>query len=385
VINNSFVFRDVATTKSPHYLAARFRTAATFEEPPVVVTPAGGQNLDFKRFHPQQPSPPYRDLADAIEAELPKLGILVFSLISTITDDRVDSIAVNCTPLTQVKCDPSAPTKVSVSRTSIVLKDLEDEEALWELVQTHYRDSNTTPHSQLEQEFARAIESLRASAASTLNLPSRRGPIDDGVLDQVVSALRVYHRRYDEALERRAAARTDSAKADHFNEILRIAYAFGEQSESMVRLVVSICDLKPLVLWMTIDRHYALTEAFRSLPWTKTKNKPSFVNYNGMIGDSRNHAFHNVLPFQKALNFVMPDSAITGAELRIFSEYGNSKHKNQLTYSDREVADVMLSFNRAKRRPTPESFWQANSGFMKATIDLLSDTNAALKELYRAF
>src|SRR6185503_8790002 len=109
---------------------------------------------------------------------------------------------------------------------------------------------------------------------------------------------------------------------------------------------------------MTIDRHYALSEAFRALPWSRSKNKPSVGNYLDLIGDTRNHVFHNVLPFQKALHFIIPDTAIKGAELRMFSEFGSKTHGNELTFADREIADALLSFTRARRRSTPELFWE---------------------------
>jgi len=145
-----------------------------------------------------------------------------------------------------------------------------------------------------------------------------------------------------------------------------------------------VCDLKPLILWMTIDRHYALSEAFRALPWSRSKNKPSVGNYLDLIGDTRNHVFHNVLPFQKALHFIIPDTAIKGAELRMFSEFGSKTHGNELTFADREIADALLSFTRARRRSTPELFWEKNADVMDTTIKVLQATSEVLKTLYHA-
>jgi hypothetical protein len=42
----------------------------------------------------------------------------------------------------------------------------------------------------------------------------------------------------------------------------------------------------------------------------------------------------------------------------------------------------MLAFHRARRRPTPDAFWQKNESVMTEMIELFSETNAFLKELY---
>ena len=147
-------------------------------------------------------------------------------------------------------------------------------------------------------------------------------------------------------------------------------------------MIVSVCDLKPLVLWATLDKHYELSEALKSLPWTRSRRKASLKGYIDLVGDARNRAFHNVFPFDKALHFELPDGALAGAELRIFSEFGSRSHGNELNFHDKALAEVMLDFTRARRRPTPDAFWQKNETVMTSMVDLFAETNALLKDLY---
>jgi hypothetical protein len=104
--------------------------------------------------------------------------------------------------------------------------------------------------------------------------------------------------------------------------------------------------------------------------------------YIDLVGDARNRAFHNVFPFEKALHFELPSGALAGAELRIFSEFGSRAHGNELTFHDKALADVMMDFTRARRRPTPDTFWEKNTEVMSSMIELFSETNSVLKELY---
>lgn len=53
-----------------------------------------------------------------------------------------------------------------------------------------------------------------------------------------------------------------------------------------------------------------------------------------------------------------------------------------MTYHDKALAEVMLGFTRARRRPTPDAFWQKNEVVMKCMVDLFAETNALLKDLY---
>ena len=164
------------------------------------------------------------------------------------------------------------------------------------------------------------------------------------------------------------------------NDILRIAYNFSSDATGFLRLIVSLCDLKPVVLWGTIAEHHALSEAFNELPWSRSKLKPSLGNYQRTIADARNSAFHNLFPFRKSLSVSLPEAALGTPELRIFSEH-TRRSENQLTYRDKELVDVLLEFTRARERRVSLTFWRQNLAVMDAAISLFQRTNEFLKML----
>jgi hypothetical protein len=126
---------------------------------------------------------------------------------------------------------------------------------------------------------------------------------------------------------------------------------------------VSICDLKPIVLWGTIAEHHALSVAFNQLPWARSKRKASLKNYQQAIADARNSAFHNLFPFRKALRVPLPETAIGAPQLQIFSEHAK-KSSNELTYTDKGLVDILVEFTRVRERSLPVSFWERNGEVM---------------------
>jgi hypothetical protein len=150
----------------------------------------------------------------------------------------------------------------------------------------------------------------------------------------------------------------------------------------MMRLIISICDLKPIVLWCTLHSHFLLSEAFKSLPWTRSKYKASLKGYIDTIGDARNNAFHKLFPFRRALDVNLPEGSLRGPTLRIFSEFSR-KSENELTYQDKELVGVLTEFTRVSTIKVSHGFWQKNLEVMKQTRELLRNTGNALRLLHR--
>lgn len=88
---------------------------------------------------------------------------------------------------------------------------------------------------------------------------------------------------------------------NEFNDLLRIAYNFAGDALLVIRLLVSVCDLKPIVRWCSVDEWFRLADAFRSLPWSKVKEKPSLDSYQQTINAARNSAFHRLLRVDSTL------------------------------------------------------------------------------------
>ena len=97
----------------------------------------------------------------------------------------------------------------------------------------------------------------------------------------------------------------------------------------------------------------------------------------------QNSAFHDLFPFRKSLNVLLPDTALQKVSLRFFSEHAR-KRDNQLIYRDMELVDVLLAFTRARDRRAPSRFWHRNLQVMEALIELFGSTGAFLKLLHSA-
>lgn len=382
VINNSFVFRDVETDKCALYMAAEAGAGGRLKVPPGIAILPARQNVDFRRFTKQQTKPTLQPLEVAIKEQKKTLGHLVFGLIGNVTEDRSAEVLLQSGSLSRVVWKPASSDFLKLTGDSAEINSVEDEEKLWGELSRQATASGLKISPQTRPEFAEALDTLLGLGAASLRLPSHESRIRTGVLDVIVKALRDHHAEYSCALEKYNRALSEDTRRIHFNEVLRVAYAFSQEASTLLRLVVSICDLKPLVLWGTVDKHYSLSEKLKSLPWTRSRRKPSLKGYIDLVGDARNRTFHNVFPFDKALHFELPEGTLAGAELRIFSEFGSRSNGNELSFHDKALAEVMLGFHRARSRPTPDAFWKKNEAVMADMIDLFADTNSLLKSLY---
>jgi hypothetical protein len=374
-INNSFVFRDVKTVKSSQYLALPITEKGQLSKLPVIAT---GQkfNLDFKYFKSAALS--IHDLSVEIEQEIRHLGHLVFILIGYIEDRIILSESLGHSAFDFVAWDPSLDEAVRVDKNRIILSDPYNEEEAWQRVLDIYKSSGDEVPDGLREAFGIALDKLQEQALAELHIPSIGKPPKEGVTDAIIKVLNEQRDQYSMALQH--FEESNYTNSTSLNEVLRISYNFASDATNYLRLIVSICDLKPIILWGAIAEHYELSEAFRHLPWTRSRSKPSLKNYISTIADARNSTFHNLFPFRKTLAVHLPEEALQGAELRIFSEF-TKKRENILTYRDKELVDVLTEFTRARERRVSPRFWIQNLKLMDATIALFSRTSQFLKIL----
>jgi len=378
VVNNSFVFRDVKTVKSDRFIAFSDLSQTS---PEVHVVKAPRQNLDFKRFSGVGLSQlEILDLESTVQEEVERLGFLVFLLIGEVRDTVTLEELVSHQGMDRIIWDPSAGTP-TVDNGVVTTGQVHDEEAVWLAVAASFSGQGLEVPDGLRDAVGTALDKLQEKAEAVVVIPSSPDVPDAGISDSILLVIREQRDQYAEALTRLDATTGQDISA--LNEVLRIAYNFASDATGFLRLIVSICDLKPLVMWATIAEHYALSEAFRRLPWTRSKNKPTLKNYQSNIGDARNSAFHNLFPFRKTLRVELPTDAIGEPSLTIFSEH-SKKSANQLTYRDKELVDVLTEFTRARDRQVPSGFWHKNLDVMDRTIELLEATNRFVKELHKA-
>lgn len=381
LINNSFLFReDVKTKKADEYLALTIGEAGA--KPEISIGRGPRINMDLKVFASSSTNLPITSsLSSEIGPQLEQLGHLVFLLIGEIDDTEVVEATLNHSAFNSVAWDPSTTELVRLDEGCIVVGRTDDEHEIWNAVIEQFGASGIEAPDGLRESLAVALDKLQDQAVARVRIPEIGDAASTGITDAILSVLREQRDQYGDSVAKLASGGAERDTA--LNDVLRLAYNFASDATGYLRLIVSVCDLKPIVLWGTIAEHYALSVAFHSLPWERSRKKPSLKTYQQSIGDARNSAFHNLFPFRKTLRVPLPEAALGSPELQIFCEH-TKKSGNQLTYRDRELVDVLVEFTRARERRLPTSFWERNVDVMNATISLFESTSEFVKILSAA-
>jgi hypothetical protein len=316
-----------------------------------------------------------------VKAEIVRLNSLVFILIGHVEDTIIIEHPLSHSVFDKVVWDSTLKSVARVEPPIIIVQDTYDEDAIWLEISAWFEGQGVEVPEGLRESVGIALDKLQDQAIAKLILPTRAKTKQQSMTDAIVEVLREQREEYAKAALQFARQRTNAQSA--YNDVLRIAYNFANDATMFLRLIVSICDLKPIVLWGTIAEHFKLSESFRNLPWTRSLNKPSLKNYFTTIADARNSAFHNLFPFCKSLSVTLPESALHDASLLLFSEHGKRKD-NQLSFQDKELVEVLFDFTRARERRAPTRFWQQNLEVMDNTIVLFAKTGRFLKTLYEA-
>ncbi len=374
VFNNSYIYRlNLKTTKSDLYLGAILNNDRIDE---LLVCSGISLNSDFKLVSYKAGNVIQTPLSEAVNSALSDLGMLVFVLISTIDESEVFEVPINSRFIQTLVLDRRAKT-ITLNNRRLVIYETSDEEAIWNTVVPHLEavpDFNNS-RDEIREKLGQAILEIDRRAYASLHIPAKGENIGKGILDQLSEIL-------DEQIdEYRTFLKSLDTNSASLNNLLRIAYNFSSDATTLIRLIISICDLKPVVLWCTIYDHFRLSEAFKNLPWIRSKYKASLKGYIDTIGDARNSAFHKLFPFRQALDIVLPEGSLRKPVLRIFSEFGR-KSENELTYRDKELVSVLTEFTRVSTIKVSAGFWQKNLDVMTRTRDLFRSTSKALKLIH---
>ena len=99
------------------------------------------------------------------------------------------------------------------------------------------------------------------------------------VLDRMDGQVAAFSFALDQHMERP----TDN---EIYNELLRIAYNFADGARSFLDLIAGICDLKPIISWLTVFEQVDLAHRFGQLPFSMVgKVKPSLDRYRSVDPD----------------------------------------------------------------------------------------------------
>lgn len=381
-LNNSFVYRDgVKTVKNAAYPCLRIDQSGVLDASAVWIGEPPSFNADFKRFSENGSLPKVHELRSAVDREVAGLGRLIFLLVGAIDDTVITEVEVGNGLIKTLRYDPAATAAADIGPDGVVtVNRLQDPEGVWAAMEANAIAAGVVAESLpegLEAPFADAFERLQAEASSVLRLTDGAlGSLDGTILGRLTGGIEQQLSEYESAIQR--CGDDGSADPSAFADVLRIAYNFAGEARKLIELVVSVCDLKPVLLWCTIDAHLELAEAFRALPWTKSKKKPSLDRYVEMVSRARNRAFHDLTPFDRSLEVDVGGISLQTKRLLLFGPYQPRGSGSVFEYEDQELVEVLMRFSRAPETSLPMAFWQRNARVMKELVRLLRAVGEAL-------
>jgi len=384
ILNNSFIYRKplIKTSKNEQYLCLKVKASKPSTSDLFVVKP-GEINSDFKLFSGKsQNLPDLTPLDEAVNQEVRRIGSLVFVLIGELQEAECTE-PINCSPFQELKYDPTAShthvQNTDNGRKVLVVNQLTDPETAWNAIKKALAKQVSNGLLCLETAFAESFEKLREKARKRLILPkpgTKRPKNGVTLLSHFHSSVKQQRQFYSKAVSQYRKGGTQSDV--HLREAMRIAYNFAEDAIKVLELLVSVADLKAVLLWCTIKEHFNIAEAFRNLPWPKTRKKPSLEAYKEIISGARNRAFHNLLALDRTVEVDLEGVQIAARRLTLFPPYGRRKSHIPFDYEDRETVQVLSELTCAPEAPVPLEFWKKNEVVMERFEELLAATEEAL-------
>jgi hypothetical protein len=385
IINNSFIYRKpvIKTSKNEQYLCLKVKGGNASSTDLFVVKP-GEINSDFKLFSGKSQNLPHlTPLDEAVQQEVQRIGSLVFVLIGELRDAEC-TVPINHRSVKELKYDPTTH-EAYIQDTAgggkaLVVNQLTDPEAAWNAIKETLAEQAGNGLSSLETAFAESFEKLREEARKHLILPTpgtKKIKVDAvTLLSQWRNSVSQQRKLYEKSLTEYGKGGTGADA--HLREAMRIAYNFADDAIKVLELLVSVADLKAVLLWCTIKEHFDIAEAFRNLPWTKSRKKPSLERYQEIIGGARNRAFHNLLALDRTVEANLEGVQIGARRLTLFPPYSRLKSNVPFDYEDREMVQVLSELTRAPETTVPLDFWKKNDVVMECFERLLTATADAL-------
>lgn len=369
-INNSFLFREnIGTTKSEKYIAFDISSDKKYKPKKAYIIEGINFNAHYKAL-PQKPTYKITSLEDAIKIELNEIGEVIYTIVGDIQDINEISHTLNNTTFKKITLSPTLTVDFSIVGDEIKIKDYSDREVIWNYIEAHCTANKIDIPSNFAAIVDTAINVLQREAYSNLHLPKKFDTSKEYLLDRISKVLASHQLSY------RANIPHIDTDSKAMVEVLRISYNFVSDVNKLLKLIVNICDLKPIVHWLTISKHIELDNKFKDLPFGFAKTKPSLINYESVIKNARNKSFHQLFPFNKALRFEV--DALEKVSVTFFDSYGK-KNANQMTYKDQDLFELLRSFTRVNEQIVSKDFWIKNEHVMEAVYSLIVETSASIK------
>lgn len=381
LINNSFILRKplIKTTKNKQFLMIKVVDNQPDYSEIFVATPPDF-NEDFKIIKSQQAEQLTKEKVEqAIEREVSNLGRLLFFLIGEIIESPY-TVEISNRHVGELIFDPNAvkpEIQQGISKKIIVVNKLIDPETAWNAVKPDLEKIPNIDLNNLEKAYAQAFTKMQNEARLLMNIPDSKSEVNTNTfIDRLHKSVFEQRKLYESALEK---CETGQDQNDiHLREIMRISYNFADDAIKLLQLLVSVCDLKPIMLWATLKSHFDVTESIRNLPWTRNEKKASPEEYVIKINGARNRAFHNLMLFDRTIEANLSGIQVNAKKLTLLPLFSQRKTSIPLDYEDREIVEILSEITRANETVVSLDFWSKNLSVIKSFESLLQATKEAL-------
>jgi len=305
------------------------------------------------------------DLRAALDGQLPHLGSIVFSVAGRIGEPEGADVALTGVANAEfLRHRPGQATAAEVSDGGISLGSVADLDTSWSAVRS-IAEAARIDLSVLGEAFEPAFHALQEAAARPID------PTD--VAEDAPSILsNILERTEDQATAFSVTLKSHESKPEDsevYNELFRVAYNFADGARAFLGLMVGICDLKPVLSWLTVFEQVELAYRFSNLPFSLVgRGKPSLERYRSVIADARNQAFHDLFAFDHPFRVRLPGDALRSPELRLFREYAK-RNDPALDFEDRALVDLFADLTRTPERPVPVGFWHGNEEVLSGVVE----------------
>jgi len=372
IVNNSFIYRDfIKTNKSKKYLGFLGEKP---NEHNLVISTGVEINKDFTRISRKSSNfPLITSLNKAINEEIASLGSIVFILIGNIQYSDPISEEINLPGIDRIQLNFQLENNYSIKKSIL---EINPHSHAIDIIDPLSEEIGISVEDQTK--IKKIIDNLRKNTILPLSIPNRNTNLEETFIDNIIQSLKIEIENYEKSL---AEWNKDEGDDVNFTNILRISYNFVDDAISLLELIFSICDLKPVLSWLTLNSQYKLYKTFSKLDWQK-EGKPSLSLYIKLIKEARNSRFHKLFNITNTVEVNLEGINLQANYLRMFSEYNNrSSILSNFSYEEKQLIELLLNFTRTDERKVTTRFWKQNLEIMNSTLSLIVDFSESLKML----
>jgi hypothetical protein len=281
-INNSFLNRKgfVSTTKNKKYLC--FSNMDNGEEKNIFIgTLSKEMKTDFKVFKKEDFSEiiilneeskvktEKRTWEEFVKEEIENIGDLIFVLIGALKDVPCEVNLNNTKKIKKIKYDPLYQiSKVDDGTSCYAINSLiYSEEIIDEILKIESADEeNTSNEENIKKAVLKGFEELVEKAHFRIDFLNSFDniPNSNSLIKKMIMSFKKQKEKYILNLEN---YKSGSKKEEALIELMRLSYAFADDAIKLLKVLVTIMDLKPLILWMLNYEFFSLIAKLKKIPY----------------------------------------------------------------------------------------------------------------------